>query len=549
MKKLLYLFLFLNCFNFINAQLLYTKSWPNLEVGYPGRIAIREIQVFQDSTVVHMRLKNSSIYYSSAGWMTISLSKWVLALPDLPAEKLYELTNADLNNPRVMFPQMERSKQKLAKKKQDVLLLRDSLGKIYQNDFAIRSNLIFDVPYKRKNTPENGKDITLTFKSFPPGTKTITIIELTKNGLWFNKVDISPVNANRFIPNQSNINLSTSWNEQKLKEFWSANGIKPNEGIYEDLTSGFAYKTALRYNKDSNYYELIYLSAKNTPNWQEGDLKAILHPTGSFVIYNTKYYPNNKQVVNNYFAVLSNGLLRLFDNNKVPIIVYNKTFPKINPTEIPIQGTGSGFAINSEGFIATNSHVVDFVGLGLAESISVRGVNGDFTKSYLAKVVLEDKTNDLAIIKIIDPEFKSLGNIPYKISSSIMDVGTSVFALGYPVTYLLGDEIKYTNGSISSKTGLQGDITTYQMSTPIQSGNSGGPVFNSKGELIGISNAKIIKDNIDNVSYCIKANYLLNLVDNLDPKIQLPTTNSLINKPVTEQIKAIKNFVYIIEIR
>ena len=541
--------LFLICFLFFSvnnsySQLLYTKSWPNVEVGYPGRLAVREIEVFKDSTVVHMRLNNSAIYYSSAGWMKISLSKWVLAIPNMSEELLLELVKTDLNDPNVVFNRLEKSQQKLIQKQKQVEKLRDSIESIYTNDFAFRSNISFNQAYSRKQTPETGKDITLTFKAFPADTKTITIIELTKNGIWFNKLDVSPVNAKLNYQPVPQINLSTQWNEQKLREYWSTKGIKANEGIYEDLTSGFSYKVALKYNIDSNFYELYYLNGKNLPTWIEGDLKAILNPTGSFVIYNTKYYPNNKQIENNYLAILSGGILEFYNSKKEPIIIYNKTFPAVNPTELPIQGTGSGFALNSQGFIATNSHVVES-----AKNITVRGINGDFTKSYVAKVMLDDKTNDLAIIKITDKDFKSLGNIPYKISNEIMDVGTSVFSLGYPMTDILGEEIKYTNGSISSKTGLMGDITSYQMSTSIQGGNSGGPVFNSKGEVIGISNRKIIMDNVDNVFYCIKTNYLLSLVENLDPKIQLPTTNLVSTKTTPEQIKVLKNFVYIIEIR
>jgi hypothetical protein len=542
MKKLIFIFLFLNIFSCVYGQLLYTKSWPNVEVGYPGRLAVREIEVFKDSTVVHLRLNNSAIYYSSAGWKKISLSKWVLAIPNMSEELLQELAKTDLNEPNAIFNRFEKSKQKLIQKQKKVEKLRDSIERIYANDFAYRSNISFNQAYSRKQTPEKGKDITLTFKAFPEDTKTITIIELTKNGIWFNKLDVSPINAKLNYQPTHHINLSTQWNEQKLREYWAAKGIKANEGIYEDLTSGFSYKVALKYNLDSNYYELYYLNGKNLPNWIEGDLKAILKPTGSFVIYNTKYYPNNKEVENNYYAILSSGILKLYTSNKVPIITYNKIFPAINPTDLPILGWGSGFALNSLGYIATNSHVVEF-----AETITVKGINGDFSKSYVAKVILDDKTNDLAILKVTDPEFKSLGNIPYKISSGILDVGSTVFSLGYPNIIILGDEIKFTNGIISSKSGYEGDLTRYQMTTPIQPGNSGGPIFNSKGDVIGISVSGVSE--MINVTYCVKSPYLLNLIENIDPKIQLPTINLVSTKTTPEQIKALKNFVYIIEIR
>ena len=81
------------------------------------------------------------------------------------------------------------------------------------------------------------------------------------------------------------------------------------------------------------------------------------------------------------------------------------------------------------------------------------------------------------LLKIKDNRFNNLQPIPYSFGSGTKDVGTSVFAMGYPKLSYLGEELKVTDGIISSKTGYQGDITTYQISAPIQPGNSGGPLF------------------------------------------------------------------------
>jgi S1-C subfamily serine protease len=336
--------------------------------------------------------------------------------------------------------------------------------------------------------------------------------------------------------------IHTQWNENKLREFWSNNELVINEGIYEGFNSELNLKlrVAIKFDKDSNYYSCISLSYD--PYRLVGDLIGIIKESNTSGYYDYKVF-FQKTIFTQSKILFDKNSYSILNNKNEVLIVYSKVFPS-NSNHTQIISTGSGFALNSFGYIATNSHVIES-----AKNITVKGINGDFTKSYIAKVMLNDKTNDLAIIKITDKDFKSLGNIPYKISNEIMDVGSTVYALGYPMTYLLGEEIKYTNGSISSKTGFMGDITTYQMTTPIQGGNSGGPVFNSKGEVIGISNAKITKDNVDNVTYCIKTNYLLSLIDNLDPKIQLPSTNLVATKTTPEQIKAVKNFVYIIEIR
>lgn len=201
--------------------------------------------------------------------------------------------------------------------------------------------------------------------------------------------------------------------------------------------------------------------------------------------------------------------------------------------------SGTGFAL-SKGYIVTNHHVIEG-----AETITVLGVNGT-NKEYQAKIIASDKNNDLAIIKITDQSFIGFGNVPYKVSSRICDVGEDVFVLGYPLTQYMGDEIKLTNGIISSKTGYQGDVSTYQISAPIQPGNSGGALFDSKGNVIGIVNAGIKE--ADNVGYAIKTPYLNTLLSSTVSSNILPQSNTnLASLSLAEKVKKIKNFVFFIK--
>ena len=109
-----------------------------------------------------------------------------------------------------------------------------------------------------------------------------------------------------------------------------------------------------------------------------------------------------------------------------------------------------------------------------------------------------------------------------------------------------GDEVKFTDGRISSKSGFQGDVGSYQISVPVQPGNSGGPLFNSKGDIIGIVSAKIT--DAENVSYAIKSNQLLNLIETHTNPLVIPKDNLLKNNSLSEKIKRIRDFVYIIEV-
>jgi S1-C subfamily serine protease len=210
------------------------------------------------------------------------------------------------------------------------------------------------------------------------------------------------------------------------------------------------------------------------------------------------------------------------------------------------KGNGSGFFINEKGYIATNYHVVED-----ANQIQVEYFQKGLKNVYSAKVIVTDKQNDLAIIQINDSKFKPLPSIPYVFNTTLKDVGTDVFALGYPIANVMGEEIKFTDGKISSKTGIQGDITVYQISVPIQPGNSGGPLFDNKGNLVGITSAALNKDyfNSENVNYAIKISYLKNLVDVMPEKISLPNNTEIYNKTLTEKIKSLSDFIPIIKVK
>jgi S1-C subfamily serine protease len=112
---------------------------------------------------------------------------------------------------------------------------------------------------------------------------------------------------------------------------------------------------------------------------------------------------------------------------------------------------------------------------------------------------------------------------------------------------VMGDEVKFTDGKISSKTGFQGDITTYQISVPVQPGNSGGPLFDYDGNIIGIVSAKIMA--ADNVSYAIKSSYLRNLLDVLPESINIPNDQALSSITLTEKIKLLSDYVVLIKIK
>ena len=203
------------------------------------------------------------------------------------------------------------------------------------------------------------------------------------------------------------------------------------------------------------------------------------------------------------------------------------------------QWSGTGFFLSKDGYVITNHHVVEN-----ARTIKVSGINSDTKTSYNARVEISDKQNDLAILKITDASFKPLTNIPYTFKYTTSSVGEDCYVLGYPLISTMGLDIKLTNGIISSKTGFEGNIAEYQMSAPVQPGNSGGPLFDKNGNIIGVVCAK--HREAENAGYAIKASYIRNLVELLPTSINWPQTNLLTGKSLPEQVELASKAVCVI---
>jgi S1-C subfamily serine protease len=149
-------------------------------------------------------------------------------------------------------------------------------------------------------------------------------------------------------------------------------------------------------------------------------------------------------------------------------------------TEKVIEPTSSGtcFFVNGSGLAVTNYHVVE-----ARENIKVFDSEGE---SYDAEVVRKDPANDLISIKALGAQTAHLPFAPF----GEIESGQEVFTLGYPLTELLGEEVKFTDGVVSSTRGLGDNQNIFQMTVPIQPGNSGGPVVNYKGQIVGIATSQ-----------------------------------------------------------
>lgn len=217
------------------------------------------------------------------------------------------------------------------------------------------------------------------------------------------------------------------------------------------------------------------------------------------------------------------------------------TYPYIPESFEDDKNTGkrsaSGFLLSNDGFIITNYHVIENT-----KNVTVRGVNGNKKSSLSASIIYTDSTNDLAILKLDD---KITVNSPvYTLRNRACEIGESIFVLGYPLTNAMGEDIKLTDGLVSSQNGYKGDTTSYQISAPVQPGNSGAPLFDKNGAVVGVINAKL--SGAENATYAIKLTHVLAAMQKAGVK-QPAAANSLSGKPLTQQVKAIQDFVYIVE--
>ena len=280
------------------------------------------------------------------------------------------------------------------------------------------------------------------------------------------------------------------------------------------------------------------LGTWNKCNYGNGQLKAIVREQD----YNTQqeawdrvmYFANNKDVIaeekrkkeeekriaeekrKKEEAEKPKTVAKKPETKKTPSKKQITKAPEIDESLLTI-GSGSGFYINNKGYALTNNHVVDIC----KQMVAV--VDG---REILFRVLNTDKTNDVAIIKTDQrsPNF-------IKINEDGAKLGENIIAVGYPLSGRLSDSVKITRGIVSSLSGVNNNSGQIQIDAALQPGNSGGPVINENGELIGIASAGLNKLLMakkekyipENVNFAVASSIVTNILKNKKVSYSTPS--------------------------
>ena len=166
-------------------------------------------------------------------------------------------------------------------------------------------------------------------------------------------------------------------------------------------------------------------------------------------------------------------------------------------------------------------------------------------EQFTAEAIYTNPEADLAILKVKDNTFKKMSPIPYSIRRSNADLGEQVFMLGFPK-----QEIVYGEGYISAKNGYQMDTTYFQLSTSANEGNSGSPVINRNGELLGIITS--METNAEGVVFAIKSSNIYKAMDEVKKMkgyedIRITSQPSLKGSDRVSQIKKVEDYVFMVK--
>lgn len=296
-------------------------------------------------------------------------------------------------------------------------------------------------------------------------------------------------------------------------------GMDLNTAAFDVSEKIFTETTTLDFDKKANF--IVKLNGKSDlsydgPMWVKGILTAELMDMNGITLYSAEITREQRTAAmseNAYYNLYSSALQSFYTammkEHERELIKHLRTHqaapPNLNSLveneTLDLSSTGTGFFVNRNGNVITNDHVVSQC---VAITVSVDG------RSLLSSLVKTDQDRDIAILAT---GYNTLQYALFNANTQGERLGENVLALGYPLYGVLSSSINLTTGNISSMLGVKDDENVYQITAPIQAGNSGGPVINQRGLVAGVVQSKLnalelsrfTGDLAQNVNFAIKS--------------------------------------------
>jgi S1-C subfamily serine protease len=301
---------------------------------------------------------------------------------------------------------------------------------------------------------------------------------------------------------------------EAIMHYFSGRELDLIEGIWtwEDNT----YQVAIIQNitglePDYDYVGLVVRAESGS--WRPGDVKLLFNSTATPTVLTGVYFDAGRRRNNLSFLVENSNLIKVNRTveGREPLLL--RDYPGRRAQGISESGmatsAGTCFVVGPDGTVVTSNHVVE----GAREVL----VTLDDGRQLTATMELASAATDLAVLNldVATPNYLSLA------STRSAHAGEQVFTVGYPTVNLLGSEAKFTEGSISALSGLRGEASYMQISVPVQPGNSGGPVVNYNGEVLGVVAATAAVEGFyedtgslpQNVNWAVKSDFVRPLIN------------------------------------
>lgn len=313
---------------------------------------------------------------------------------------------------------------------------------------------------------------------------------------------------------------------EQLVEYFDKNSrsLEPVEGIWTD--SGNEYTVAIFKNKIASKRDFVAIVLSEKTDWKLCDVQMEIRMTAHPAAYTANYFLPDRTRVGGTLGLDKWGKLRgVFKDEDGDLeLTFLRNYPEKFTAQVA-EGNrrgplsyGTGFFVDAaKGLVVTNYHVVDDPG-SITITLSKHGLELD------ANLIMKDKRNDLAVLQVKDKAALKdrVSSLPYRLAKrSDIKVGQETVTIGFPLGSDLGRNHKVGTGVISALSGVNDEPGRMQISNPIQPGNSGGPVFNRRGEIVGVVVAGLSDKHYyekrgfvpQNVNFAIKLQYLQGVVD------------------------------------